>query len=623
MNLKFIIFLTLAFTLSAQINTAYAEAKIHTTISSQSFYVGQEFTYEVLISGAKKVTVADPEESDDLRVKFIEKIVMDASEPSGVALRYRMMPMTPGMVHIPAFHINADDAEFMTDEEVFIKVDVPESYPGLAITRRFPSRDFYVGEPFQVDYVWKSPLPLSGYRAIQLNLPLFYSSEFRSRSLHNWIAGNNKAAIGLPVSNTRLIARYGHLEVAGEFYSTVSFSKIMMPAKAGEITIRPATLLASYIPPPKSQQRQRGWRTNYPSYFNNNFFEDIDGEAFKKYYVASPPQTLHVLPLPDAGKPHDFAGQVGKRKITVTASPKIVAAGDPITLTIVVDGCEFLETVVMPELDQQVAFTRQFALPVKASRGRIDAKKKTYIRTLRPLAQDVTAIPAVRFPYFDPATKSYAVAESAPIPITVNAAETVTAFDAEVSGAGPLRNLLLENHDGIRANFTEMQASHSGDSLGFHGPTKIQWLLILLVVPPLTLVLVLLVTAKSRLMKNDPVRAKSNRALPTFRKSIELLGKSASSSDQEAVIGKLDNIVRCYFADRYNLVRHAHTVDELESVLRKSDKSSSVGGGGLDQLREIYAACEQKKYSPTSDPVDAVTLVQLAKQFILTLDKKS
>ena len=65
----------------------------------------------------------------------------------------------------------------------------------------------------------------------------------------------------------------------------------------------------------------------------------------------------------------------------------------------------------------------------------LKGKKVTYIRTIRPKAQDVSVIPAIRLPFFDPVSQSYGVAESQPIPITVKAAEVATAYDAQISGA--------------------------------------------------------------------------------------------------------------------------------------------------------------------------------------------
>ncbi|MEO1856589.1 MAG: BatD family protein, partial [Rubritalea sp.] len=401
------------------ISSALAEVKIHSSIADKSFYVGEAFTYEILVDGAKKVTPNEAPESSELHIKLLEMTQGRAGSPTSVAVRYKLVPLQPGYVSLPVFTLDADGEMLMTEEEQSISVKKAETLPGLVITREIPDTPVYVGQPFRVKYQWQSPLPLIGFRAIDFTLPLLHSSEFSMRSPHAWIDGNDKAAIGLPVSNNRLIARHSFKENGELFFNYVSFTKLLVAKSAGEKTLSPATLLTSYVDPPDHKKRIKGWKTNYPSYFNNNFFDTPEGEEYKKYFVSSPTQKLQVLPLPEAGKPHDFMGQVGFRKIRVSASPEIVAVGDPITLTIEVAECDFPEVLELPELAKQLAFSRQFSIPSKQSRGRIEGNTITYIRTIRPKAQDVSAIPAIRLPYFDPVSQSYAVAESQPIAITV------------------------------------------------------------------------------------------------------------------------------------------------------------------------------------------------------------
>jgi len=412
---------------------ASPEVKMNTSMSAKSFFVGQEFLYEILVSPADKVNVEEIEGDDDLAIQFLKKERLEKDDISTVVLRYRMIPLAAGMVMIPPITIEAGDQILTTDEEAFIHVKQAENYPGMEILREIPDRDLYLGEPVLANYTWKSPLPLNGFRAVRLDLPLFYNDAFKIQTPHNWIAGGDKAAIGFPVANTRVIGRYEYLGEGEKSLNTVSFAKIILPVKTGEFSLRPSTLLTSYVLPPEGRKRGRGWRTNYPSYFNNNFFEETESEAFKKYFASSKMKTVRVLPLPDEGRPHDFSGQVGACRVVVTATPTILKEGDPITLTVVVDGYEHPEVFELPNIGKQAAFTRQFAIPPRQSSGRIDTGKKTYIRTLRPLSQSVTTIPAVRVPYFNPKTKTYGVAESEPIAITVQAAEMVTAYDASMS----------------------------------------------------------------------------------------------------------------------------------------------------------------------------------------------
>jgi len=581
-------FALLAFALS---NAVQAGIRIHTTMSAESFYVGEEFTFEILVSGASKVKAEIADVSDGLQVKFLEQIKLPKKsgvDGQTIAIRYRMMPMAVGELHIPVFMVKADGVELMTSEEQFISVAKPDPYPGLELLRTLPKRDVYVGEPLSVDYQWKSPLPLMGFRAVELDLPLFYDSAFKVRSFHHWIDADDPAAIGLPVANTRVIARYSHFKQDGKMMHNVSFSKILIPRKPGEFHIEPASFLGSYVAP-RGGRRNGAWRTSYPSYFNNNFFETIDGETYKKYYAASAAQILHVLPLPDAGKPDDFAGQIGKVSVQVTAVPKVVAAGDPITLTVVVKDIDFPEVMELPRLDQNIAFSRQFVIPTKLSRGQIEKHQKTFILTLRPRGQDVSVIPAVRIPYFDPKTKTYGVAESTPIPITVKAAETATAFDAQLSGGEALRNLLVENSEGIRANFSQLSPAYAG------AHAKLFWMLAALLIPPLGLLVFLKMTARQRLSRRDPIAARALEALPRFRKKIHRLERQVDSLEPADFISQLDDAVRAYMAARFNLVQHAHTFDELAEVIQKQG-SDGADIPDLSPVRRVYHAVDQKAY---------------------------
>jgi len=619
---KSIPLLSFVFLMVALLSSAHADVKIHTSMSSKSFYVGEEFTFEILVSGANEVKVEEADESEGIRVKFLEQITLPkkpGEKTSSTAVRYRMMPTVLGSVRIPVFSVEADATELMTNEENFIFVEKPVPYPGLELQRKLPNRDLYVGEPVTVDYQWKSPLPLAGFRAVDLKLPLFYDPSFKVRSFHKWIDGDDKAAIGLPVANTRIIGRYGHYQEAGKFFNTVSFAKILIPLKSGEFNLQPATFLGSYIEP-SGVKRRVAWRTNYPSYFNNNFFESVDGEGFKKYFTSTPTQTLRVLPLPEAGKPDGFSGHVGKLSIQVTAVPKVVAAGDPITLTLVVGDLKYPEVMEFPSLDDQLAFSRQFVIPSKISRGQIEKNKKTFIFTLRPRGQDVSVIPSIRIPYFDPKSKTYGVAESAPIPITVKAAETATAFDAQVSGSGPLRNLLQGNPEGISANFTSLSSRYSGSS------AKALWMLLALLLPPVGFLIFLKATSYQRLSRRDPIAARALRAMPQFKKATRKLERMSGSADPDVLISQLNDSVRAYMADRFDLVKQAHTFDELRVRIGRERRHLP----DLEPLRRLYEIEEQKNFRASStkngqaavalDRAEAKSLIESVKQCISTLD---
>ena len=89
-------------------------AKLHTTMSSKSFFVGEEFVYEILVSHAAKVAVDEVEGDDSLAIQFLQQEHIKRGEVSTVALRYRMMPMRAGAVMIPSLSIQVGDQVLMT-----------------------------------------------------------------------------------------------------------------------------------------------------------------------------------------------------------------------------------------------------------------------------------------------------------------------------------------------------------------------------------------------------------------------------------------------------------------------------------------------------------------------------
>jgi len=588
------------------ISSALAEVKMHTSIVDKSFYVGEAFTYEILIDGAKKVTPDEVPESDHLLIKFLEMTQGREGSPTSVALRYKLIPTQPGYLPLPIFTLDADGETLMTEEEQSIKVGKPEALPGLILTREIPDTVVYIGQPFHVHYKWQTPIPLIGFRAIDFTLPLFHSYQFSVRSPHAWIDGDDKAAIGLPVSNNRIVARHSFEEKGGLFFNYVSFTKIIIPKTVGEQTLSPATLLASYVDPPDHKKRIKGWKTNYPSYFNNNFFDTPEGQVYKQYFVSSPTQKIQVFPLPEAGKPHDFAGQIGKRNISVTASPKVTAVGDPVTLTIIVDPCDFPEVLELPDLDKQIAFNRQFAIPSKQSSGRIEGKKVTYIRTIRPRAQDISAIPGIRLPYFDPVTQSYGVAESPPIPITVKAAEVATAYDAQISGAGPIRNHLESNNQGIKANISSLNA------LKGSAQSKTTFWMLSLLLPPLGFGCFFFATKNQRLALKNPVKAREKKAYPNFVKNIS----SAKHLSDEDQLDQINHAVRTYFADKLNLTAMAHTYSELAESLE-----NHIDEADLEKLESIYQSCESPHYNGRSESAKDADILTTTKSLIATIEK--
>jgi hypothetical protein len=139
---------------------------------------------------------------------------------------------------------------------------------------------------------------------------------------------------------------------------------------------------------------------------------------------------------PVAGRTANFAGAVGKYRISTSATPVRVRAQDPLVLTVRIAGSALPgHGPVRPNLKNNIEFSRSFRVQDMDSLYP-DPAVWEFRYELRPLRAGVREIPAVRFDYYKPGTmppeKGYRTTYARPIAIEVQPREAVS-FD-DVSG---------------------------------------------------------------------------------------------------------------------------------------------------------------------------------------------
>lgn len=137
----------------------------------------------------------------------------------------------------------------------------------------------------------------------------------------------------------------------------------------------------------------------------------VDREVVR---VAGGALALDLRPLPEAGRPPEFTGAVGRKTIAASAAPVRLAVGESVQLTLTIAGAGDLEAFAAPSLAR---------LPGFALRGVLDrtgANAREIVYDLAPLDARVSAIPAVAFAWFSPeAPVGYVTERTEPIALTV------------------------------------------------------------------------------------------------------------------------------------------------------------------------------------------------------------
>jgi hypothetical protein len=170
--------------------------------------------------------------------------------------------------------------------------------------------------------------------------------------------------------------------------------------------------------------RDSAMRQNDPfgaSLLDDPFFDDFFARYTRREIrLVSPAKSVTALPLPAKNRPADFTGAVGLFSLAVAASPADVKQGDPVTLRMKITGSGNFDRVQAPELSDSAGW--KLYPPAAQFAGQAGKGEKTFEQAAVPVSASLSAVPPLRFSYFDPAAKDYVTLTSEPIPIKLHGA---------------------------------------------------------------------------------------------------------------------------------------------------------------------------------------------------------
>tara|TARA_R110002096_G_scaffold16106_13_gene55038 strand:- start:6173 stop:8791 length:2619 start_codon:yes stop_codon:yes gene_type:complete len=527
-----------------------AEIKVRAT----SYYLGSPFNFYVQVNGVKSAPQPDLLETDALQIRYVGAAPSSRNGIDSFTFTYEAIPLKSGRVNIPGglVSVGSQDVPFTFSE---IEVKLPKPTDEMELTVELSKTECYVGEPVTLTFHWTTNLSLNGVKAADIRIPALTDYQFRVRPPVGEFDPNADNAIGLPVSNERVIAQYEETNRNQKPAVRLTFQKIIIPTKSGDLPllIKPPTLMCSFVEP--RDGRFKG--TRYPSYFNNEFFdEDVTG-SYQRLMVQGQPTMLQVKPLPIEGKPSNFSGIIGSFTLDAQADPLVVEVNEPITLSLEAKGHPYPHLLELPPFSSQSALTRSFAMPAEQSRPRLVDGIASFSQTLRPLRENVTAIPALEFSFFDPEIGNYGVARTAPISLTVSPVTAVNILDAEFSDGSALKNVVEPQPGGIFANYSgpELLINRKPETWAANAfGWVLAWIL-----PPLLFGALWYATKNLRLARHNPDLAKKRRAFSRFRFSLWKLGPDPDPND-------LSRALKSYLEERFDVPHFESGARELRTI---------------------------------------------------------
>lgn len=184
--------------------------------------------------------------------------------------------------------------------------------------------------------------------------------------------------------------------VAGRSYEAHVYQRAIFPLTAGRLVIPPARLVYSL---PLSY-----------SFFSRE----------ESYEVRSDSAVVVAIEPPRASRPPDWAGAVGSLRVSARVDTAIARVGDPVLLTVRVVGRGNVKLFPRPRLEVAWASTVPAGERVMLSSDSLDVHgAKEFDWVLTPRMPGRRILPALRYPYFDPATRRYDVATTAPLALEI------------------------------------------------------------------------------------------------------------------------------------------------------------------------------------------------------------
>jgi len=349
---------------------------------------------------------------------------------------------------------------------------------------------------------------------------------------------------------------------------------------------------------------------SYPTRFERDMFLDLRVVGSRRLRVRPRVSPIEVLPLPAEARPAGFNGAVGRYHISVTARPISVRVGDPIELTIDISSDGPLETLAPPDLTTQTRLTESFRVPGETLAGEVVGGRKRFKQIIRAKHADVTEIPPIEYPHFDPEREQYAIAASEPVPLSVSAAELLDMADlTEITTPPPERPAAgLEPLRGLRGNETSEAAL-----LASVQPIGMAHVLLAAGTPALAFFVFWGCGAIGQVRRRNPVRRRRQAALRNARQRLN----QARTLPPRDLAREVTAALTGYLADRVNEPAARFTGRAATDFLQQRGVKPDL----RDRWSKVIERCELASYGGTTES-DAESIAEQARACLTLAEKE-
>lgn len=540
---------------------AFAAVTAGARFAPQQVPVGETADLAVVVQGTQQAAAPRVPPVDGLRIEYVgpetQVSIVNGAVTASVTHHFTVTPQREGAFAVGPILVEADGRELSAGTPTLQAVSGGVAAGGapaddVALVLSVPRTTVYLAERVPVTV----QLRVGSVQVTDVNYPRIEGDGFTLEALAQPSQRQEQGAAGAT--------------------TVVDFRTAVTPARAGTLVLGPA-VMPMVVLRPRPQRR--------------SFF--FGGPARQQIELRSEPIHLEVLPLPEEGRPADFAGAVGRFGVTARAAPAEVAVGDPITLTIQVQGNGNLGAAVPSGVPASDAFR---VYPVQAAAQQPDAApgavQRTFEQVVIPRRAGTVRLPAVQLSFFDPDARRYRTIAQEPITVTVRAATDASA--PQIVGApaperaeapGPLGRDIVSIAD----------APGTLRPLGWslwRSPAFWQ----LQLAPLAVWAAVAAWDRRRRRLGDDPRLARSSRAGRAARSGLSAARAALAAGDRVRCYDGVARTMTEYLAAKLDLPPGSVSAERAAERLR----AARVPDDLVRELQRLYDTCEAARFSPAA-----------------------
>ena len=376
--------------------------------------------------------------------------------------------------------------------------------------------------------------------------------------------------------------------VDNHVYDVRRYQTQIRPVTAG--TIRFAPELRIQILVPRDERRGR-------SLFDDPFFRGMmSNMEAHPFDLALAPLEVAVRPLPDADRPDTFTGGVGAFEFSAQASPTEVRPGDPITLSMLIQGEGNMDAVAPPGVRDSDRFRAYPPRLINKDLDRSQSRgRKLYEQVIIPRTDDVGEVPPLHFTYFDPNAEAYQTITAGPFTLVMQEGDPSVSRVVHADDTTADRQTRIVGRDIVYLKPAPSRWLNLREGPWYSRPT----FLAVQTAPPLLVLAVFLLARRWRAMDGDVARARRYRAPRSARPGLRRAEKAVAHGAEDEFYNGLWAALTAYFGDRLNLPPGSVTAEDVLAVMTR---------GGLDPdnlvaIERLFAACDQRRFgAAATDP---------------------